>query len=91
MTHCPICKRQIEGWQALCEECWHRAEESYKLEKLENGELIERLKGRAKENLLDLLREVCRHCSKFSLDVTDPTCSNCIFKEKEKLIRAFLE
>jgi len=61
------------------------------MKKFEDGELIERLKGKAKNDLLDLMRELCKKCPKFQEEFSDPTCSNCVFKEKEKLIRAFVE
>lgn len=91
MKVCPICKSPIEDWQALCENCWKSAEEAYKIKRIENGELVERLKAKAKENLLDLMREVCKRCPKFRAEVSDPVCKSCALKEKENLIRAFLE
>lgn len=91
MGNCPICKTPIESWQSLCENCWKRAEDSYRMKKFEDGELVERLKGKAKNDLLDLMRELCRNCPKFHKDLSDPACLNCVFKEKENLIRAFVE
>jgi len=91
MGNCPICKTPIEGWETLCSNCWKRAENAYKFQQMENGELVEKLKGKAKTNLFDLMKEICRHCPKFEEEVSDPACENCVFKEKEKLIRAFVE
>lgn len=90
MGNCAICKKLIETWQVLCEECWEGAEIAYKMRN-EKGELIERLRGQAKNDLLDLMRELCRKCPKFHGDMNDPVCTICAFKEKEKLIRAFVE
>ena len=91
MGNCPICKTQIQAWETLCKDCWKRAENAYKFQQMENGELVEKLKGKALNDLLDLMRELCRKCPKFHEDVNDPACSECVFKEKEKLIRAFVE
>lgn len=90
MANCKICKKETEAWQIICEECWEGAELAYKM-RHEKGELIERLKGQAKNDLLDIMRELCRKCPKFAEEVSDPACAICAFKEKEKLIRAFVE
>jgi len=91
MKKCPICDNQIEEWEILCNNCWQKAKQTHELEKLENGEIIERLKGKAKSDLMDIMRELCRKCPKFQIDLTDSACSSCAWKEKEKLIRAFVE
>lgn len=91
MGNCPICKAGIEAWQTLCKECWQRAEDSYKAKKQEDGELIEKLRGQAKSDLMYIIREICRKCSKVNKDVDNLACTICAFKEKEKLIRAFVE
>lgn len=53
--------------------------------------LVESLRGQAKRALLDLMRELCKNCPHFEEDVSDPSCSSCPWKAKEKLIRVFVE
>jgi len=85
---CILCNAPIEDGQTLCEKCLHRTLEA--LEK-EGGGLVHKLKGRAKSDLTELIQEICKHCPYFHKDISDPACSTCNYKEKEKLIRAFLE
>jgi len=91
MGNCPICKIPIESWQSLCGKCWASAEDAYKAKKQEDGQLVKRLRGQAKNDLMCIMREICRKCPKVNKDLSNPACTICIYNEKEKLIRAFLE
>jgi len=92
MRTCPLCKeREIEDWESLCSDCWNLAIQARRIKQIGNGELVEKLKGKAKVDLFELMRELCKQCEKFSEDVSDEACNRCVWKEKEKLIRAFLE
>lgn len=46
---------------------------------------IERLKNKAREDLTDLLKEICKRCPRKNSE-----CEGCIFKKKETFVRAFL-
>lgn len=91
MGNCAICKMETESWETLCKSCWRRAEEAYRMKRFEDGELVVRLKGKAKSDLLDLMKELCKNCPKSNEDLTAIACESCIHKEKEKLIRAFID
>lgn len=92
MKICPLCKEQeIEDWESLCRDCWNLAMQARRLKQMENGELVEKLKAKAKMDLFQLMKELCKQCKNFNKDVSDEACNKCTWKEKEKLIRAFLE
>lgn len=90
MKKCPVCKDNIQEWESLCRSCWKRFEE-FMGKKREEDEIVEELKGKAKNALLDLLRELCRQCRALHGNVSEDSCSKCPFAEKERLIRAFLD
>ena len=91
MKKCPICGNEIDDWQALCKNCWECAKDAYSFKRMEDVNLVERLKGKASDDLTCLMKELCKLCPKFSAEFNDPSCSACALKEKEKLIRAFVE
>lgn len=91
MKECSICQAQISDWETLCDTCWKRAKDSFHAQNLEDGNLISRLKGKAKMDLVDLIREICKACPNVNKGVDDAGCGKCAFKEKENLIRAFVE
>lgn len=94
MKQCPMCKQNsMEDWECLCKRCWNLAKKTYKRTIEGEADIVERLKGQAKQDLLSLLREICKNCPEGSaaIKVPETTCNACFWKEKEKLIRAFLE
>jgi len=90
MKKCPVCGKFIQEWETLCSDCWRLLELLKKHSKKE--ELIaEKLKGRAKAYLTDLLREICKHCPNRDKDFKEDICQSCRFYQKERLIRVFLD
>jgi uncharacterized Zn finger protein len=91
MKECKICRGPIAEWETLCSKCWKRAEENYRVEKRleEDSFVIERLRGKAKMDLMDMIRELCRQCPHQEQDIEK--CNECGWKEKEKLLRAFID
>jgi hypothetical protein len=90
MSKCPVCGNEKQDWETLCSFCWSGAIEAHRTKETENSELIGRLKARAKDDLLGMLKELCRRCPSFKTDVECKECRQCIWHEKEKLIRAFI-
>jgi len=87
MANCPFCGKAISSWETLCGSCWKKAASICKGKPEDNAVLIMKLKAVAKEDLLFLIRELCRKCNKQD----DSMCDKCIYKEKEEVVRAFLE
>ena len=90
MKKCPVCGKSIQEWETLCSDCWRLLE----LLKKHSGKeelIVEKLKGRAKEYLTDLLREICKHCPYKAKGLKENMCRSCSFYQKERLIRVFLD
>jgi len=90
MKKCSVCGKSIQEWETLCSDCWRLLE----LLKKHSGKeelIVEKLKGRAKEYLTDLLREICKHCPYRGKDLKENVCRSCPFYQKERLIRVFLD
>jgi len=94
MTLCPLCKEnELKEWETLCQKCWEAAKGAIERKRESEEKIILKLKGKAKQDLFEIMALICRNCEKGkdSISVPDHVCENCVWKEKEKLIRAFLE
>ena len=74
----------------LCKDCWETVEE-LKNNKKKEEVFVRKMRSQAKEYLLEIMHDLCKHCEHMQKGLSDECCLKCSLSEKEKLIRAFLE